>query len=1061
MSSSFVLRPYFVILAFVISHSLGAQQPYKKAISVGEPPPDHSPEAELASFKVLDGFEVNLFASEKDKVPNPLVIRWDERGRLWVLSTTAYPQPAPDEVCNDQVLILEDTDHDGRADKRTVYADGLRMPMGMELAGPGELYVGEGEKLWLFKDTNGDDQVDEKEVIFSGFGTGDTHQNINSFIWSPDGALVMHQGLHCYSRVTTAWGVKQLYGAGFWRFWPRSRKLEAYPTGMPLNPWGTAFTKEGQPIMVAGAAGMFWARPMEIEVPELPRTSASPSTNKETEGLPYFLLGRFMLPHSGQIIKTDGLRKFCGVDIVGNAHWPNEMQEEIITGGFFENAIYRHKLRDDPEAPSGFEAIEQPPLITSSSVAFRPVDVRFGPEGALYIADWYDPIIGHYQASFRHPNRDKRHGRIWRVTVKGKPSVKYAVFSGDWAKMTDANSDERTRSNTAEKIAEIAKSADRWTAYQSTRLLRNLPFPKQALEAVTWRLGSFDFAPPTLPKNPTAEQRKHVEEVLHRFEDFSSMEFLWILRCLEAFERVSEHMLSNVLAARRQPELRAQATHTVGSWAHKLPNTLELLSVSIADESPRVRLEAIVACAKVKSPEAIMVALKALDKPMDTFLDRALWLAVHATAPQWKKAETLDAFLASLPSKHLAYLVEKEGSAELLGTVRTMVAEKGDTMPPETRHVLMGALLKKGEPADMLRALKLGQTDQVILEELAAAATPNGFKTPAEAETILSELLLKGTAAQKIAACQLAGAWQVRGMIGHVRDLLKANEKSRAPALTALARLGEPATTFQAFVADARQPWSVRIAALTALTNAKPALAGSEAAKPFGTITDAGTMRAWLTPLLARETAMTSFAKALEAASCSPDTAKLALTTLTAAGRSDAALTAVFNKILGVKNTLPAYSADWVAELAAEVKASGDAAKGKAVFAAPLSGCMACHQVGKIGGIIGPELDGVGRGVPVELLIEAVVWPQRQIKEGYIATSLTLKDGRKLQGYKISEGAADMQLKDLLTGTIGTLNKADITARQESGSLMPEGLILNMTRAELRDLVAYLTGLGK
>ncbi|MEQ1752150.1 MAG: hypothetical protein ABL974_22195, partial [Prosthecobacter sp.] len=107
------------IAALLFATTCIAQQPYKKAISVGEPPPDHTPEAELASFKVLDGFEVNLFASEKDVVPNPLVIRWDERGRLWVLSTTAYPQPAPDEVCNDQVLILEDTDHDGRADKRT------------------------------------------------------------------------------------------------------------------------------------------------------------------------------------------------------------------------------------------------------------------------------------------------------------------------------------------------------------------------------------------------------------------------------------------------------------------------------------------------------------------------------------------------------------------------------------------------------------------------------------------------------------------------------------------------------------------------------------------------------------------------------------------------------------------------------------------------------------------------------------------------------------------------------------------------------------------------------
>lgn len=553
------------------------------------------------------------------------------------------------------------------------------------------------------------------------------------------------------------------------------------------------------------------------------------------------------------------------------------------------------------------------------------------------------------------------------------------------------------------------------------------------------------------------------------------MESSRILRCLDAFEEMSEPMLSSVLAASRQPELRSQATHTIGSWAHKLPKALELLTSCIADEHPRVRLEAIVACAKVKSPEAIKVALKALDKPMDTFLDRALWLAVHATAPQWKPGivvppsggseppEGGTTLLESLPPKHLAYLVEKEGSAELLGAVRTMLVGKGDTMPAETRRALIGALLRKGEPADMLRALKLGQTDQAILDDLADAAEQRGEKTPPGAEPLLLELLEKGTQPQKIAACRLAGAWRLRSADALIRKLLKewpASEGTRAP-LTALAQLGEPAETFVTFVADAQQPWPVRVTALTALTNAKPALAGSEAAKPFSTITDTDTMRAWLTPLLAREAAMTSFAKALEAAPCSPDTAKLALTTLNAAGRSDAALTAVFNKILGVKNTLPAYSADWVTALATEVKASGDETKGKAVFAAPLSGCIACHQIGKIGGIIGPELDSVGRGVPVELLIEAVVWPQRQIKEGYIATSLTLKDGRKLQGYKISEGAADMQLKDLLTGTASTFAKTNITARQESGSLMPEGLILNMTREELRDLIAYLGSLGK
>jgi putative membrane-bound dehydrogenase-like protein len=977
MYSSFVLRPYFVILAFVISHSLCAQAPYKKAISVGEPPPDHSPEAELASFKVLDGFEVNLFASEKDEVPNPLVIRWDERGRLWVLSTTAYPQPAPDEVCNDQVLILEDTDHDGRADKRTVYADGLRMPMGMELAGPGELYVGEGEKLWLFKDTNGDDQVDEKEVIFSGFGTGDTHQNINSFIWSPDGALVMHQGLHCYSRVTTAWGVKQLYGAGFWRFWPRSRKLEAYPTGMPLNPWGTAFTRDGQPIMVAGAAGMFWARPMEIEVPELPDSK---------ESIPYFQLGRFMLPHSGQIIKTDGLRKFCGVDIVGNAHWPNEMQDEIITGGFFENAIYRHKLRDDPEAPSGFEAIEQPPLITSSSVAFRPVDVRFGPEGALYIADWYDPIIGHYQASFRHPNRDKKHGRIWRVVAKGR--------------------------------ALALDSKCRWKAYQHLR--RNLPEPSS-----------------------------------------------------EALTRLSEQ----------------SSTHAIGTLADQLPNPLELLAPKIEHENPRVRLEAIVACAKVKSTDAIKVALKALDLPMDTFLDRALWLAVHATAPQWKKlgapllsgsgnpepskavapnaeSPSLLKFLSSLPPKHLAYLVEKDGSHELLDTVRKMIIADADTLPPQTKVTLHRILVRKGVPEDQLRALQAGLSDISILNELnMAVAGQTRAKAPDGALPVIEQLLVGTGEDNRIKACELAAVWELKATASVIRDIAAGRTAKSLPvrsaAIRALARLGEPQETFEAWISDAKEMWNLRVAALAALSEIKPALAGSKTAALLDSIADEDILRASMNPLLARAAAAQALAKALEAKPCSMETARRVQAVLSSSGQSDAALTAVLSKILGLKNSQPTYDPAWVAALAAEVKSAGNAAKGSAIFQQPLFGCSSCHRIGQKGGIIGPELDAVGRGVPVELLIEAVVWPGRQIKEGYIASSVTLKDGRRLLGYKFSEGGGELHLKELGTGTLLRFPLSEIREHQESGSLMPEGLILNMTREELRDLIAYLGSLGR
>lgn len=1017
------------------------QQSAKKGISVGEPPTDHSPEAELKSFKVLDGFEVNLFASEADGIPNPIAIRWDERGRLWVLQTSDYPQAKPGTLSDDKIIILEDTDHDGRADKSTVFTGGLSQPMGMELAprdagvkSPNghSVYVGEGEKLWLMHDDDGDDRVDRREVVFSGFGTGDTHQCLNSFIWAPDGALVMHQGLHCYSRVTTAHGTKTLYGAGFWHYYPKSGRLNPYPTGMPANAWGTAFTKWGQPIMVAGAAGMFWARPMEVS------TSLEEDLHvSNRHGIPHFLLERFQLPYSGQIIKTDGLRKFCGVDIVGNKHWPESMQEEVITGGFFENAVYRHKLIPHSEFPSGMEAVEQPALITSDNVAFRPIDVRFGPEGALYVADWYDPIIGHYQASFRHPNRDATHGRIWRVVAKGRDLVKWEPGPNE-VKVFE--------------LGDAITSTNRWEAYQAQRLLmqRNADgYLQGKLAGISLNDG-----------NSTSE------------DSFAVL--LKNLRSCEFVEMITGNGVKLFLSS-KDPNIRAYAVHTIGEWSDRLLGpyipererqsdqnalfTQALLNQVVVDESPLVRLEAVVAVSKYRSSESIKIVLNVLDKPMDSFIERALWLAVHATAPQWKKPPY--AILQELPPKHLAFLVEKEGSAELLGVVRTRLAEKGEAMSPETRRGLLAALVRKGEPGDMLMALKLGVKDQALLEDLAGAVAHRAGKMPEGGEAMVLELLKSGGAAQKASACVLAGAWKLRSAEALLRQSLKADEGVRAPALMALSRMSEPVETFEGFVKDAMQSWPVRTAALTVLAEKKPVVAGQLAAASLSSIADAETMRAWLVPLLSREAALGAFAKVLDEKPCSKEAAKLAMTTLTAAGRGDAVLTTAFGKILGVKNTVPAYDAAWVTALTAEVKAHGDEAKGKSVFHAPLSGCVACHKIGGQGGIVGPELDAVGRGVPVELLIEAVVWPNRQIKEGYVATMLTLKDGRKLQGYKVSEAGGEMQLRELASGQTSRFTAAQIAEKQEAGSLMPEGLIMNMTREELRDLIAYLAGLGR
>ena len=178
-------------------------------LSVSKPEKDNSVEAQLKSFNIDPRLEIKLFADETMGISNPICFRWDAHGRLWVLCTWAYPQLKPGEPPNDKILILEDTNSDGHADKIITYADGLNMPTGFAL-GHGGAYIGNSDDLIHVRNTDDDDQVDAREIIFTGFGTGDTHQNINSFAWSPGGELYFSQGLHCFSRVQTPWGIRRL-----------------------------------------------------------------------------------------------------------------------------------------------------------------------------------------------------------------------------------------------------------------------------------------------------------------------------------------------------------------------------------------------------------------------------------------------------------------------------------------------------------------------------------------------------------------------------------------------------------------------------------------------------------------------------------------------------------------------------------------------------------------------------------------------------------------------------------------------------------------------------------
>ena len=357
-------------------------------------------------FKLPAGYEINLFASEVEfpELENPVQFAFDGKGRLWVATMPTYPMVVPGEKPNDKILILEDTQGAGKADKCTVFADGLELPTGMEL-GDGGVYVAQEPSLMFLKDSTGGDKADTRKLILHGFGTADSHHAINAFEWSPGGALHMLEGTFLHSQVETPYGPQRVKNAGVYRYEPKTEKLDIYVSYGFANPWGMVYDRWGQDFVADASGGAnYWAAAFSGQV-DYPAKHG----------------------HLKQFLQKQW-RPTAGCEIVASRHFPDDVQGNYLLNndiGF--QGILQYKFKDDG---SGFSAEPVEPLLRSSDPNFRPVDLVFAPDGSLYVCDWFNPLIGHMQHSIRDPNRDRTHGRIWRITYKNRPLVKPAKIAG-------------------------------------------------------------------------------------------------------------------------------------------------------------------------------------------------------------------------------------------------------------------------------------------------------------------------------------------------------------------------------------------------------------------------------------------------------------------------------------------------------------------------------------------------------------------------------------------------------------------------------------------------------
>jgi mono/diheme cytochrome c family protein/glucose/arabinose dehydrogenase len=410
-----------------------------------------------------EGYKVELFASEKEfpNLANPMQVSFDNKGRLWVATMPTYPHYRPgDPLPNDKLLIYEDTDGDGKADKETVFADHLHLPIGFEFA-PGGVYVSQEPHLVFLADTDGDDHADSKEVVLTGFDSHDTHHAVGAFAADPSGAFMLCEGVFLHSNVETPYGPVRGVNGGFYRFCPQKTKLERTSQLRIPNPWGFAFDEWGQDFFIHTSGP-----PWEWHLPGSLKTPYGQQNPKSLDLVP----------------KGQAVRPTSGLEFVSSRHFPDEVQGDALIGnciGFL--GLKQHSIEDDG---TGYKTAFRQDLLKSTDGNFRPADFEFAPDGSLYVIDWQNVLIGHMQHNARDPLRDHVHGRIYRVTYPSRPLVKPADVAGA----------------SVETLLENLKLPEYRTRYRTRRELRAHPVEEVSAALTKW-VSSLDEKDPRFNHN--------------------------------------------------------------------------------------------------------------------------------------------------------------------------------------------------------------------------------------------------------------------------------------------------------------------------------------------------------------------------------------------------------------------------------------------------------------------------------------------------------------------------------------------------------------------------------
>lgn len=977
------------------------------ALKAGKPappepvlPPDPIAATPVAApvFNLEDGLEINLWA-ENPLLSKPVEMNWDAKGRLWVATTPIYPQIQPGAYPTDKVFILEDTKHNGRADKATLFADNLLIPTGIEpsleiTGGRNAAYVGASTELLLLRDTDGDGKADQRSVVLSGFGTEDTHHTIHALHWGVDGRLYFSQSVYIHSHLETPWGVVRLNSGGVLAYDPRTERVEVFAKGL-WNNWGHQTNAEGQSFLTdgAGSSGVSWAYPGATFTPFEGSKGVMPS------------------------VSNGSYPKFCSLEIIRSPLFPEAWQGHAITCDFRAHRIVRFAINDlsrSDSPKSAFATSDQPAVVHTADQSFRPIDVKLGPDGALYIADWTNPVINHGEVDFRDPRRDKVSGRIWRISSKaGKPVAWESLWEKDTPTLLNALlSNNLWEQQQARKILSQRVKNGAWDKLEAWQKEKNTPAASR--EAAYLRAAAFG-----------------AEAAIKGLDLNDAANMAWEAR-----------------------------------WRGSLGNAagnVERLGVLAKDAAPRVRVEAMRALARIPSEAAAEAAAETLENQPtgDPHYDFAMKLTLREVGPLWMTAvaeKRWDWKSQETKFANRLLALETADASKLLSTVMKDLTLPSNGDGPWAK--LIGYAGGAEEASKLWSVVTLQPQDpKVIAQGLEALLAAAGRGVRPNSETaLLARFISDKSQAVARPALMLAGVWKLEDLAPQLGAAASSADAAlRSAAAEGLRALGgEPAVReAKKLLASASTP-EVQLQALAILAKVHPQDAIKEATLILSNVTESSAaLPVWRT-LTAADVGLAQTV-ALKSKDTLPKQAQDAgLQSARELGRRGAALEAALRGKTAQASTAKRSPQDW----AKLVQERGNAAKGERTYHSSSMSCVQCHVIGGAGGKLGPDMSTIGASAPLDYIIESVLEPSAKVKEGYHGVNYSLTDGSSLTGIPFEENSSAIKIR-VPGGVEIDVTKSKIRSSEVIGSLMPAGLIEALAEEEKINLFAFLGSVGR